>query len=98
MVSYSSEPIHSLLTRVFESKLRVKASAMAASSCGPDSVKLYRIAVEGLELEDELIVQRRLKEAILKTSALFGVPRCLQALFPIFHSLDDDHIDTFAPR
>jgi hypothetical protein len=71
---------------------------MAASSCGPDSIKLYKTAVEGLELKDELIVQRRLKEAILKTSALFGVPRCLQALFPIFHTLNDDHIDTFAPR
>lgn len=71
---------------------------MAASSCGSDSVKLYKVATEGLELQDELIVQRRIKEAILKESALFGVPRCLQFLIPIFHSLEDDHIDRFAPR
>lgn len=71
---------------------------MAAASCGADSVKLYRLATKGLDLKSELLVQRRIKEAILKESALFGVPRCLQALFPLFHSLDDDHIDNYSPR
>jgi hypothetical protein len=75
-----------------------QASAMAASSCGNDSIILYQLATEGLKLEDELIVQRRIKEAILKESALFGVPRCLQFLIPVFHELEDDHIDTYAPR
>ena len=76
----------------------LQAGAMAAASAGPDCVKLYKVATEGLSLDQELVVQRRLKEAILKTSILYGVPRSLQALLPIFATLDDDHIDHYGPR
>lgn len=51
-----------------------------------------------LGLEDEKIVQRRIKEAILKTSCLYGVPRSLQALLPLFEILSDDRIDHYGPR
>ena len=52
----------------------------------------------GLEKDERLRVQRRIKEAILKTSPLYGVPRSLQALLPLFSILPDGEIDTYAPR
>ena len=45
-----------------------------------------------------MAIQRRLKEAILKTSPLYGIPRSLQALFPLFNVLPEDEIDHFGPR
>jgi len=56
------------------------------------------MAVEGLPLEQEMIVQRRIKEALLKASILTGVPRVLQSLVPMFREFKEDGIDTFAPR
>lgn len=75
-----------------------KAVALAAASAGTDLPELYRTAIENLSLDDEKIVQRRIKEAILKTSCLYGVPKSLQALLPLFATLADDHIDTYGPR
>jgi len=43
-------------------------------------------------------VQRRFKEAILKTSALYGIPRSLQALLALFANLRDEQIDHYGPR
>lgn len=71
---------------------------MAAASAGPDVPELYRLATDGLPKEQRLLVQRRLKEAILKTSCLYGVPRSLQALLPLFAILPDDEIDVYGPR
>lgn len=56
------------------------------------------MAVKDLPLDQEKLVQRRIKEAILKSSILTGVPRCLQSLIPIFREFKEDGIDTFAPR
>lgn len=39
-----------------------------------------------------------LKEAILRTSILYGVPRSLQALLPLFAIVPDDRIDASGPR
>ncbi|KAI8680520.1 hypothetical protein NCS57_00333400 [Fusarium keratoplasticum] len=76
----------------------VAAAAMAAASAGPDVPKLYELAIEGLPIEEKKLVQRRLKEAILKTSCLYGVPRSLQALLPLFASIPDNEIDHYGPR
>lgn len=61
-------------------------------------MQLYQAATQQVDLDDQKIVQRRIKEAILKTSALYGVPRSLQALFPLFNTLKDEEIDNFGPR
>jgi hypothetical protein len=75
-----------------------KASSLAAAGAGSDVPELYHLAVAGLSLEDEKIVQRRIKEAILKTSILHGFPKALQALLPLFSIIKDDAINHYAPR
>ncbi|KAF3020221.1 hypothetical protein E8E14_011646 [Neopestalotiopsis sp. 37M] len=76
----------------------VAAAALASAGAGPDLVDLYRFATLNVPLDVELVVQRRIKEAVLKTSCLYGVPKSLQALLPLFASLPDDHIDHAGPR
>ncbi|KAK2038045.1 hypothetical protein LZ31DRAFT_599955 [Colletotrichum somersetense] len=76
----------------------VAAVALASASAGPDVTNVYKKAILGLSLEDQKLVQRRVKEAILKTSALYGIPRSLQALLPLFKTLKDDEIDHYGPR
>ncbi|EKG11929.1 hypothetical protein MPH_10973 [Macrophomina phaseolina MS6] len=76
----------------------VTIAALAAASAGPQTPELYRLCTAGLPLDREKLVQRRLKEAVLKTSVLYGVPKSLQALYPLYHSLTDEQIDTYSPR
>jgi hypothetical protein len=76
----------------------IQAVSLAASGAGHNVPDLYRIATAGLSLEDEKIVQRRIKEAILKTSILYGFPKALQALLPLFSILNEDAIDDYGPR
>lgn len=75
-----------------------QAAALAAASAGAATVELYKIATEGTDLQTEKLIQRRIKEAILKTSCLYGVPKSLQALLPLFASLPDEHVDHYGPR
>ena len=70
----------------------------AASSAGHEVVKLYRFATKDLDLEKQKLVQRRIKEAIIKTSVLYGGPKALHALFPLFKDLKDEEIDSYGPR
>ncbi|KAJ5363871.1 uncharacterized protein N7496_009584 [Penicillium cataractarum] len=76
----------------------VAATAMAAAGAGPDVTELYQMATKGKSLDEEKHIQRRLKEAILKTSILYGVPRSLQALLPLFSILKEEQIDHYGPR
>lgn len=76
----------------------VKAAALAGANAGKDVPTLYRAATAGLELEQQKLVQRRFKEAILKGSVLYGIPRSLQALLPLFATLEEDEIDHYGPR
>lgn len=76
----------------------LKAAALAAASAGEKVTDLYKLVIQGLSLDDQKIVQRRIKEAILKTSCLYGVPRSLHALFPLYASLKEEEIDTYSPR
>ncbi|KAF9892297.1 hypothetical protein FE257_002074 [Aspergillus nanangensis] len=76
----------------------VAAVSLAAAGAGPDVTLLYQMATAGTSLDEEKRIQRRLKEAILKTSILYGVPRSLQTLLPLFATLDDEHIDHYGPR
>lgn len=71
---------------------------MAAAGAGPDVTELYQIATRGTSLDEEKHIQRRLKEAILKTSILYGVPKSLQALLPLFATLKEEQIDHYGPR
>lgn len=75
-----------------------QAAALASAGGGADLVDLYKLATHDLALRTELLVQRRIKEAVLKTSCLYGVPKSLQALLPLFASLPDNHIDHAGPR
>ncbi|KAJ9156045.1 hypothetical protein NKR23_g804 [Pleurostoma richardsiae] len=76
----------------------IAASALAAAGGGPAVVDLYQLAIKGVTLDEEKTIQRRIKEAILKTSILYGVPKSLQALLPLFSILPDDRIDHTGPR
>ncbi|KAJ5767647.1 hypothetical protein N7533_000230 [Penicillium manginii] len=76
----------------------IAAVAMAAAGAGPDVAELYQMVTKGMSLPDEKHVQRRLKEAVLKTSILYGVPRSLQALLPLFATLKEEQIDHYGPR
>ncbi|QKX62823.1 uncharacterized protein TRUGW13939_09988 [Talaromyces rugulosus] len=76
----------------------VAATALAAADAGPDVTELYQMATKGTSLAEEKHIQRRLKEAILKTSLLYGVPRSLRALLPLFSSLKEEQIDNYGPR
>lgn len=59
---------------------------------------LYTKVTSSLSLGDRKIVQRRLKEAILKGSILYGVPRSASAFSALYAVLPDDEIDTYSPR
>ncbi|PYI05106.1 hypothetical protein BO78DRAFT_419964 [Aspergillus sclerotiicarbonarius CBS 121057] len=76
----------------------VAATAMAAAGAGPDVAELYQLTTKDTSLAEEKHIQRRLKEAILKTSILYGVPRSLQALLPLFSILKEEQIDHYGPR
>ncbi|USP80430.1 uncharacterized protein yc1106_07704 [Curvularia clavata] len=98
MASSLEEIIREFRDREKAKHITTAAVALASSGAGPDVVKVYQAAIQQVELDDQKIVQRRIKEAILKTSALYGVPRSLQALFPLFNSLKDEEIDHYGPR
>jgi hypothetical protein len=49
-------------------------------------------------IAEKKIVQRRMKEAILKISLLCGLPRAVTALFSLYAIIPDDEIDEFGPR
>nr|RBQ92401.1 hypothetical protein FVER53263_09384 [Fusarium verticillioides] len=74
------------------------AVTLAASSAGDRVPDLYHLAVADLPLEQEKIVQRRIKEALLKTGVLMGIPKALQSLVPLYRCLDKDKIDAYGPR
>ncbi|KAF5987663.1 carboxymuconolactone decarboxylase [Fusarium coicis] len=74
------------------------AVALAASSAGDRVPDLYHLAVADLPLEQEKIVQRRIKEALLKTSILMGLPKALQSLVPLYRCMTQDKIDAYGPR
>ncbi|KAG5742951.1 hypothetical protein H9Q69_005575 [Fusarium xylarioides] len=76
----------------------VAAVALAASSAGDRVPDLYRLAVADLPLDQEKIVQRRIKEALLKTSILMGLPKALQSLVPLYRCMTEDKVDTYGPR
>ncbi|EME81078.1 uncharacterized protein MYCFIDRAFT_176406 [Pseudocercospora fijiensis CIRAD86] len=74
------------------------ACALAASSAGHEVVRLYRFATIGHPLETQKAIQRRIKEAIVKTSMLYGASKALQALYPLFKDLKEEEIDHYGPR
>ncbi|KAF5572850.1 carboxymuconolactone decarboxylase [Fusarium pseudoanthophilum] len=74
------------------------AVALAASSAGDRVPDLYHFVVADLPLDQEKIVQRRIKEALLKTSVLMGIPKALQSLVPLYRCMDKDKIDAYGPR
>lgn len=75
-----------------------KASALTAACAGEQVAELYRLVTKDLDLDSRKIVQRRMKEAILKGSILVGVPRAAQAFGPLFRAIPEDEIDLYSPR
>ncbi|KPM39813.1 hypothetical protein AK830_g6728 [Neonectria ditissima] len=76
----------------------VAASALTAACAGEQVAKLYQLVTQDLPVETRKLVQRRIKEALLKGSILYGVPRAAQGLGPLYRSLPEDEIDLFSPR
>ncbi|KIW50503.1 hypothetical protein PV05_09307 [Exophiala xenobiotica] len=76
----------------------VATAALTGAGAGPNIPSLYRAATTGLPLELAKLVQRRLKEAILKSTIFVGVPRSAGAAFALFRDLSDEEIDHFGPR
>ncbi|KAM5362485.1 hypothetical protein ACJA88_014025 [Fusarium oxysporum] len=74
------------------------AVALAASSAGDRLPDLYHLAVADLPLDQEKYVQRRIKEALLETSILMGLPKTLQSLVPLYRCMTKDKIDAYGPR
>ncbi|ETS72881.1 hypothetical protein PFICI_15404 [Pestalotiopsis fici W106-1] len=86
------------ITRARWYLIAAQAVALASANTGQHVVELYKKVVQDVTLDDQKIIQRRMKEAILKTSAFYGIPRSLQALLPLFKSLKDEEIDHYGPR
>jgi len=61
-------------------------------------LELYHQASAGLPIEDKKLVQRRIKEAILKGSILYGVPRMGEALGQLNKGIPVEEIDNYGPR
>ncbi|KAH6988270.1 AhpD-like protein [Ilyonectria sp. MPI-CAGE-AT-0026] len=74
------------------------AGALAGAGVGEGVLALYRAATAELELEQAKLVQRRLKEAILKSTVFIGVPRAAVATGALNSSLTDEEIDGYGPR
>ncbi|KAF5615585.1 carboxymuconolactone decarboxylase, partial [Fusarium tjaetaba] len=69
------------------------AAALAGANVGARQPDLYRLATKDLPVEKELIVQRRIKEVILKLSLMIGNPRSLGSLIPLFGVFKPDVVD-----
>ncbi|KAK4613526.1 hypothetical protein CLAFUW4_09317 [Fulvia fulva] len=76
----------------------IAAAALAAASAGHEVVKLCRFATKDVDLETQKLVQRRIKETILKTSWLYGGPKAILSLFPLFKDLKEEETDHFGAR
>lgn len=77
---------------------KIQVVSLAAACAGGEVVKLYRHVCEGLPLDEQKLVQRRIKEALIRTGHLYGTPKVIQALFPLFQDLKDEEIDQYGPR
>ncbi|KIW95785.1 uncharacterized protein Z519_02849 [Cladophialophora bantiana CBS 173.52] len=73
-------------------------AALTGAGAGSAVPSVYRAATTGLPLELARLVQRRLKEAILKSTIFVGVPRSAGAAFALFRDLSDEEIDHYGPR
>lgn len=78
--------------------MNCQAVALAACSASHEIPSLYRLATKGLDLEKQKLVQRRLKEALLKSQPFYGSPKGLQAQLALFKELKDEEIDHYGPR
>ncbi|KAF5016775.1 hypothetical protein F66182_11431, partial [Fusarium sp. NRRL 66182] len=73
-------------------------AALAGANIGARQPDLYRMATKDLPPEKELIVQRRIKEVLLKLSLMIGNPRALGSLIPLFGAFKPGVVDLFGPR
>lgn len=98
--SNQSTPFDSNIIALQSSKNigKIQVVSLAAACAGGEVVKLYRHVCEGLPLDEQKLVQRRIKEALIRTGHLYGTPKVIQALFPLFQDLKDEEIDQYGPR
>lgn len=98
--SNQSTPFDSNIIALQSSKNigKIQVVSLAAACAGAEVVNLYRHVCEGLPLEEQKLVQRRMKEALIRTGHLYGTPKVIQTLFPLFQDLKDEEIDQYGPR
>lgn len=77
---------------------KLQVVSLAAACAGGEVVKLYRHVCADLPLDEQKLVQRRIKEALIRTGHLYGTPKVIQTLFPLFQDLKDEEIDQYGPR
>lgn len=77
---------------------KIQVVSLAAACAGAEVVKLYRHVCADLPLDEQKLVQRRIKEALIRTGHLYGTPKVIQTLFPLFQDLKDEEIDQYGPR
>jgi len=67
----------------------IVACGLTAAGQGPLVAQLYNIVIEPYkeDFEAQRLVLRRIKESLIKTASVFGVPRLLNAFFPLITCL-----------
>ena len=78
--------------------LTVQAAALAGAGEGAQVLPLYRTVTAHLSLETAKLVQRRIKEALLKTTVFVGGARVAVATGAISRDLKDEEVDSYGPR
>lgn len=61
----------------------IQTCAFTAANYGPGVSQVYLTAIEGRAPDEARIILRRIKEALLKGCMLFGVPKMLNAFYPL---------------
>ncbi|KAF4636424.1 hypothetical protein G7Y89_g1664 [Cudoniella acicularis] len=74
----------------------IAACGFAASGQGPLVAEVYKAAIAQHSSDDEArrLILRRIKvESLITSSFIFGVPRLLNAFFPLIHALPSPHLN-----
>jgi hypothetical protein len=70
-----------------------------ASNFGLGVVQVYLVAIEGRSPSEARIILRRIKESLLKCCYLFGIPRMLNAFYPLSEAIPgEEYVDLVNPR
>lgn len=77
----------------------IGTAALAGAGAGKHVKQVYELAKAGVSSKNHIkIIQRRIKEAILKTSLLYGLPRTAWAIASLTEGIPEDERDHYNPR